>query len=93
QCHRRGVPGFVNCSLNPWVDRDALNGDFKELHQEVKDAGYSVSLFRRVVREQRMEPEATPGGARNPRRLQRQVRLARRHPVGGCRRAEPAGGR
>ena len=49
---------FIKRSLNLWESREELNGDFKELHQEVKDAGYSVGLFRQVVREQRMEPDA-----------------------------------
>ena len=50
--------GFITRSLSMWETRDEINADFKELHQEVKDAGYSVQLFRQVVREQRMEPEA-----------------------------------
>lgn len=50
--------GFVRRGLNLWETRDEINGDFKELHQEVKDASYSVQLFRQVLREQRMDPEA-----------------------------------
>jgi uncharacterized protein (UPF0335 family) len=39
-------------------DRDAVNGDIREVYAEAKEAGFDTTILREIVRERRMEPEA-----------------------------------
>jgi uncharacterized protein (UPF0335 family) len=50
--------GYVDRIVNLHTDRDAVNGDIREVYGELKDAGFNVTIVRGMVKEQRMEPEA-----------------------------------
>lgn len=50
--------GYVDRIVNLHQDRDAVNGDIREVYGELKDAGFNVTIVRGMVKEQRMEPEA-----------------------------------
>jgi uncharacterized protein (UPF0335 family) len=50
--------GYVDRICNLHQDRDAVNGDIREVYGELKDAGFNVTIVRGMVKEQRMEPEA-----------------------------------
>jgi uncharacterized protein (UPF0335 family) len=39
-------------------DRDALNGDIREVYKEAKEAGFDTTILREIVRERRMDPAA-----------------------------------
>lgn len=38
--------------------RDEVNGDMRELYAEVKEAGFDVTMFRMMLKEYRMDPDA-----------------------------------
>jgi uncharacterized protein (UPF0335 family) len=50
--------GYVDRIVNLHQDRDAVNGDIREVYGEAKDAGFNVTILRGMVKENRMEPEA-----------------------------------
>jgi uncharacterized protein (UPF0335 family) len=50
--------GYVDRICNLHQDRDAVNGDIREVYIELKDAGFNVTIVRGMVKEQRMEPDA-----------------------------------
>jgi uncharacterized protein (UPF0335 family) len=50
--------GYVDRICNLHIDRDALNGDIREVYKEAKDAGFDTTTLREIVRELRMEPDA-----------------------------------
>jgi uncharacterized protein (UPF0335 family) len=50
--------GFVERIVNLHQDRDAVNGDIRELYGELKDAGFNVTIVRGMVKEHRMDAEA-----------------------------------
>lgn len=59
-----GAGGMVNASaLKSYVDRvtrlleerDALNGDIKEVYDEAKEAGFVTKILRQIVREARLD--------------------------------------
>lgn len=49
---------YVSRIVSLHDDRDALNGDIREVYKEAKDGGFDTTTLREVVREQRMESEA-----------------------------------
>ena len=50
--------GYVDRIVNLHQDRDAVNGDIREVYGEAKEAGFNVTILRGMVKENRMEPEA-----------------------------------
>jgi len=50
--------GFVERIVNLHQDRDAVNGDIREVYGELKDAGFNVTIVRGMVKEHRMDAEA-----------------------------------
>jgi uncharacterized protein (UPF0335 family) len=49
---------FVGRISNLHDDRDAINGDIREVYAEAKEAGFNVTILREIVREKRMDAEA-----------------------------------
>jgi uncharacterized protein (UPF0335 family) len=52
------LQGFVSRLDNLSDDRDALNGDFREVYDEAREAGYNIKALRQLVRERRMDQDA-----------------------------------
>jgi uncharacterized protein (UPF0335 family) len=50
--------GYVDRIVNLHQDRDAVNGDIREVYGELKDAGFNVTIVRGMVKEQRMDADA-----------------------------------
>jgi uncharacterized protein (UPF0335 family) len=50
--------GYTDRIMNLHQDRDALNGDIREVYAEAKEAGFDVTTVREMVRELRMDPDA-----------------------------------
>jgi uncharacterized protein (UPF0335 family) len=50
--------GYVERISNLHDDRDAVNGDIREVYAEAKEAGFNVTILREIVREKRMDAEA-----------------------------------
>jgi uncharacterized protein (UPF0335 family) len=50
--------GYVDRICNLHQDRDAVNGDIREVYGELKDAGFNVTIVRGMVKEQRMDSDA-----------------------------------
>lgn len=50
--------GYVERIVNLHADRDAINGDIREVYGELKDAGFNVTIVRGMVKEQRMDADA-----------------------------------
>jgi uncharacterized protein (UPF0335 family) len=50
--------GYADRVINLHADRDALNGDIREVYKEAKDAGFDTTTLREIVREMRMDSDA-----------------------------------
>jgi len=50
--------GYVDRIVHLHEDRDAVNGDIREVYGEAKDAGFNVTILRGMVKENRMDPDA-----------------------------------
>ena len=50
--------GYADRVINLHQDRDALNGDIREIYKEAKDAGFDTTTLREIVREMRMDSDA-----------------------------------
>jgi uncharacterized protein (UPF0335 family) len=50
--------GYADRVINLHQDRDALNGDIREVYKEAKDAGFDTTTLREIVREMRMDSDA-----------------------------------